>query len=839
MSDVATIFSQALSALNGHDIKTAENGFRQVLQRDPSHVPALNLLTVALMSTGRFADAEPFIAKAVGLNQGSDVSFYNYGLIAKHLNKPKLAYEQFTHALKLNPNVSETWNNRGTVCNDLKQYGDAISNFDKAIELRPDYAEAHTNKGKSLSEIKRYDDALAVYDKALSIKPDLVEAWLGRANVFHDLKRHDEALAAYDKALSIEPALAEAWLGRGNVLTEFERYDEALAAYDKAVSIKPNLAIAWVGRGNVFTGLRRYDEAFAAYDRALSVKPDLENAWLGRGSLFLDLNRYDEALSAYDKAVSLKPDFAEAWLGRGNVFFKLRRHDDALADYSTALSIKPDLANAWRARGNVHFEKNSTDKALSDYQQALDANGDLFAARADGCLAELQIIYENENDIASRRSAYQNKLRALSDDVKTGKARGDCTEIFHSILPFYLAYQGRDDRDLQQLYGSLVCQIMGREFASAPQTKLAGADEKIKIGFVSGFFHDHSNWKIPIKGWMSQLDRNRFEVFGYHVGTNRDVETDKAAKMCDRFTEGIPTVDGWRERILTDAPHILIYPGLFMDAMSLQLAAQRLAPVQCNSWGHPDTSGMNTLDYFLSSDLMEPADAAEHYTEQLVRLPNLSIYCEAAAGTEPSGASRAKLGLRRDAVVFWCGQSLYKYLPQYDEVFARIAESVGNCQFVFIQHNGADEITKIFQSRLDRAFASKNLVASNYCVILPKLDRDEFVSAIGCCDMVLDSIGWSGCNSTLESLAHNLPIITMEAPLMRGRHSAAILQMMDVKETITKSVDEYVSVAARLGHRPEERKSIGAKIASNKQRIYRDHSCIEALEAFLERVGRQ
>ena len=120
------------------------------------------------------------------------------------------------------------------------------------------------------------------------------------------------------------------------------------------------------------------------------------------------------------------------------------------------------------------------------------------------------------------------------------------------------------------------------------------------------------------------------------------------------------------------APHVLIYPGILMDMMSFQLAAQRLAPVQCNSWGHPETSGLPTLDYFLSSDLMEPPDATEHYTEQLVRLPNLSVYYEPVA-TEAVALTRHELGLHADAPMFWCGQSLYKYLPQFDDVYPRIA----------------------------------------------------------------------------------------------------------------------------------------------------------------------
>ena len=276
MSDEITKrFNDALAALNSKDLKRAEKLFRRVIEIDTSHVPALNLLVIVLMSMERFDDAEQFIERATSLNQKSDVSFYNYGLISKQLNKPRQALENFSKALTLNPNVPETWNNRGTIFNDLKDYDLAIADFDKAISSNGLYSEAYANKGKSLTLLKRYKEALAAYDKALSIKPDLAEVWLGRGNVFTDLKRYDEAFAAYDKALSIKPDLENAWLGRGNVFTHLKRYDEAFAAYDKALSIKPDLAEAWLGRGNAFTDLRRYEEAFAAYDRAFALNCDL------------------------------------------------------------------------------------------------------------------------------------------------------------------------------------------------------------------------------------------------------------------------------------------------------------------------------------------------------------------------------------------------------------------------------------------------------------------------------------------------------------------------------------------------------------------------------------
>jgi predicted O-linked N-acetylglucosamine transferase (SPINDLY family) len=200
-----------------------------------------------------------------------------------------------------------------------------------------------------------------------------------------------------------------------------------------------------------------------------------------------------------------------------------------------------------------------------------------------------------------------------------------------------LRFRARNDRDLQAYYGSFVCRIMTKRYPPAALAPPPGAHEKVRVGIVSGFFRRHSNWKLPIKGWLTQLDRRRFQVFGYHTGEQVDAVTKAAADLCDRFIQGPKSIEGWRSEILGDAPNVLIYPEIGMDRVAPVLAAQRLAAVQCNSWGH----GFPTLDYYLSSDLMEPPDGQEHYTERLVRLPNLSTYCEptrpAIGLEEPAG----------------------------------------------------------------------------------------------------------------------------------------------------------------------------------------------------------
>jgi predicted O-linked N-acetylglucosamine transferase (SPINDLY family) len=103
---------------------------------------------------------------------------------------------------------------------------------------------------------------------------------------------------------------------------------------------------------------------------------------------------------------------------------------------------------------------------------------------------------------------------------------------------------------------------------------------------------------------------------------------------------------------------------------------------------------------------------------------------------------------------------------------------------------------------------------------------------------VLDSIGWSGCNSILESLAHDLPIVAFEGEWMRGRHAAAILSMMGVGETTARSIDEFVAIACSLGRDAARRGAISAQIATNKSRLYRDGECIAGLERFLDTAVR-
>jgi len=669
----------------------------------------------------------------------------------------------------------------------------------RSLELASTFSQA-----LALHQAGRLAEAEKIYGQILKVQPNHFDSLHLVGVIYAQRGNHVESVRQIDLALKINPKAAYAHHNRGLALQELKRLDDALASYDKAIALKPDYAEAFNNRGLALRELKRLDQALASYDKAIALKPDYAEAFNYRGNALQALNRLDDALASYDKAIAYKFDYAEAFNNRGIILRDLQRLDEALASYDKAIALKPDYAEA---------------------QFAL-------------CMAELPILYENEPEITVRRTAYERRLNALCEAGDRSTNLADLAKGVGSSQPFLLAYQGYNDRDLQALYGSFVCRVIAKRYPPAALATPPGETEPVRVGIVSGFFWQHSNWKLPIKGWLSQLDRRRFRAFGYHTGNQEDGETKVAASFCDRFVEGPLPLDRWRQEILADAPHVLIYPEVGMDPISAQLAAQRLAPVQCNSWGHPDTSGFPTLDYYLSSDLMEPPDGQDHYTERLVRLPNLSVYSEPIE-QPPASITRQDLRLRSTAIVYWCGQSLFKYLPQFDEVFPRIARAVGDCQFAFIQYPRGTHITKLFRQRLNRAFGALGLNADEYCCFLPRLDQSNFLAASGQCDVLLDSINWSGCNSTLESLPHNLPIVTTGGPLMRGRHSMAILRMMGVTETIAETIDDYVSIAVRLARDVPWRMAVKAKISANKHRIYFDSACILGLEQFLNHVVRR
>ncbi len=675
-------------------------------------------------------------------------------------------------------------------------------------------------------------EALKSIDRAIELSPRLGSIHQDRGVILASLGRMGEACASFARAVELEPKNLGARSQYAQALDMTGRHVEAVAQLRQAINQSPHEMRLQINLALLLKRTGEFAEAVHLFKDILSKYPDQFECYYNLAEIYARQDENLLALEYFDKAVKIRPKDAGLRNGIGNLLRALKRPADAIAQYDEAIRLDPTSHIPCYNRGLALRSIGRFGAARRSFNEAWRKNPNFLEAKLASCMASLQPIYESAEDVDACRIDYSKSLADLSQRFMELGCPDSLAGAIGSHQPFYLPYQQGHDKSLQASYGEVAVKAMARKYGSIPLRPRNETSFRIKVGFVSGFFREHSNWRVPIKGWISQLDTARHEIYGYYTGDESDEETVLASARCFKFVQGPKSLDEWRRLILEDHLDVLIYPEIGMDRLASQLAAQRLAPVQCCSWGHPVTSGFSTIDFFLSSDLMEPADAHGHYTERLVRLPNLSVFCERPPPVSTT-MRRENYNIRADAVAFWCCQSLPKYAPIYDDVFPRIAAQLPNCQFVFIEFPDSPYLTESFLKRLEVVFARYGLEASKYCVMLPRLPAGEFRAAMGLFDVMLDSIGWSGCNSTFDALTHNLPIVTMAGEFMRGRHTSAIFNMMNMGDAVATDVSHYVENAVMLGQSKSARSEFSARMALNKHLVYEDLACIRGLEEFL------
>jgi protein O-GlcNAc transferase len=721
--------------------------------------------------------------------------------IEGRLNEAEAVYRQILREEPANPSALHLL---GVLAYQRKRYDEAADLIQRAIEFNKRVPEFHNNLGNVFLAQGRIKEAESCYRKALKLNHKYADAHNNLGNIFRDQKKFEEAVSSYKKALRFDPRRAEIYNNLGMILQHLGRLEEAAFHYREAVRLKPGFCEPYCNLGSLLKAQGKLKEAVDSCSKALAINPSHALSLFNMGNALAQGGKLEQGIEYYRKALSLKPDLAEAHLNLGHALHEEGKKEEAAAHFERALELKPDS----------------------------------FETQFGNCIRRIPLIHDSMEEVEESRVHYRRDLGKLAAGINLSEPEmvAQATRIVGNHQPFFLAYQGLNDRELQSLYGSLLVRIQSARFPKWSKKKPMPAlnpGEPLRIGFVSGFFHYHSNWKIPIKGWVSNLNPKEFRLYGYYTGQTVDEQTEAARRCFYRFSENIFTVEQWCERISGHRLHALIFPEVGMDPRTVRLASLRLAPIQCTSWGHPDTSGLPTIDYYLSSDMMEPPDAAGHYSEKLVRLPNLSIYYEPFP-VDPPPLDRSHFRLPEDAVLFLCVQSLFKYLPRFDDVFPLIARECGPCRFVFLSFVKSAQLDERFIRRLGKAFSRHGLEAGDYVTFLSHLSPSHYQALNRVADVFLDSIGWSGCNSTLEALSHDLPMVTLPGSLMRGRHSYAILRMAGLDEMIVHNVEDYVSLAVRLGRDRELRKRFSEKIAERKPRVYRDTGCIRGLEDFLK-----
>ena len=638
----------------------------------------------------------------------------------------------------------------------------------------------------------------------------------------HRAGRLQEAGALYQQVLALEPAHADCLNLMGVIANQVGRPELAVDYIGRALRVEEKSAIYHNNLGQALLALGRLDDAVASFRRALALEPKLAEAYANLAIAFRHQGKTGDALALFRRALELKPDFAQTHNNLANMMAELGRLDSAIDHYDRALALTPDDPEILTNRGSALLGQSRIADAVASFRRAhaLRPTDALLLK----CALALPIIPASIGEIERVRAtlgdevaALRHRFMSLSDPER---------QIGQTC--FHLAYHARDDRQLQRALAALYAEACPSLLTSAPHClhPVPSADGRVHVGFVSHFFRTHTIARL-FHGLIAQLARDRFHVTLLATPCPPDPARAALVEAADAFVELPFDLATARQRVADCALDAIVYPDIGMSPLTYFLAFARLAPVQCVSWGHPDTTGIANLDYFLSCDAMEPDGAEAHYSERLVRLPGPTVYYE-RPDFDARLKDRAQLGLDAAAHLYVCPQSLFKFHPEFDAVLVEILRRDPAGRLVLVQgaHRHIDDLL------IQRLTAGAPEIAARITV-LPPLNRGDFVALLAASDVMLDPLHYSGGNTSLEAFSVGTPVVTWPGAFMRGRHTYGFYKLMGLTDCVARDTTDYVAIALRLGTDPAWRAAVSGRIRAAAALLYENRETVRALEDFL------
>ena len=664
------------------------------------------------------------------------------------------------------------------------------------------------------------------YRALLLDAPDHFRAWRQLGDVLAMSGRLPEAADAFRHGLAVVPGQFEAMVALANVLARSGDIDGAEAAARDALAARPNDVEVLLGLLSVGARAGHFDVALEAGLRAVELAPARADLRWALGESLIAAGRPDQAVEHLREAVKLDPADARSWRALGNALLLCAEHDDARSAYVRAAALAPGDPAPLSALGTALFLQGSVLAAEECYQRA-HALGDRGSAFRSALL--LPPIFQSASEILEWRARYDSRLdELLASDVTLDDPVFDV-----GLTSFGLAYHNLDDRALQEKVARLYLRACPSLGWTAPHCEPAAGeargDRRVRVGILSFNLRHHTIGKVN-SGIIANLDRERFEVTVIQGGPKDDTSAAIAASA-DNVIRLTGTLADMRGLVAAAKLDILFYTDIGMEPISYYLAFARLATVQVVTWGHPDTTGIPNLDYYVSSDLVEGSEADELYSESLVRLTRMPTFYRRPM-VEGELAGRAALPLDEDWVVYGCVQSLFKIHPDFDPVIGEILRRDPRGRLVLVDSQVHPDISEQFNDRLERTLPD----VVDRIHFLPRLSEVEYFNLLVGADALLDTIHFGGGSTTYESLAFGAPVVTWPGRFARSRVTEGCYTRMGMADVVARSAAEYVDSAIGLAHDRDRKEQLRARILAANDVLYEDVGAVRELEAFFQRA---
>lgn len=381
------------------------------------------------------------------------------------------------------------------------------------------------------------------------------------------------------------------------------------------------------------------------------------------------------------------------------------------------------------------------------------------------------------------------------------------------------SYIGGNNLEALSALGDLIHATINRLCPNLPKPveRRRNAGERLRIGYISRNFHRQAVPYYMINRIIHH-DRSKFEVIMFSLAERHDEFTDIFMTNCDRFEKftDLKNFGAIINSVLTSQLDILVFTDIGMDVVTYILSGLRLAPIQCAMVGHGTTTGMPTIDYYISGDFEAPT-AESQYREKLIRLPGLGA-AQYLPDEPLRSMTRKDLGVPDDAVLFISCANGIKHRAERERLYLEILKQAPNAWVLLKPYTTPGGIDTRLAKRL-RAAATEAGV-NDRLLILPSIGHYRSVlGLLEIADVQMDTYPYGGWTTNMEALYMGLPIITQEGELSRSRWGAGMLRALGIQEGIAASEEEYVAWAVKLAQDHEMRRRISATIKARVREV--------------------
>ena len=597
----------------------------------------------------------------------------------------------------------------------------------------------------------------------------------------HQAGQLQEAESIYRRILQDNPNHSDALHLLGVLMHRLGKNVIAAELINKAIANNPKSPIFHFNLGVVLNSLGKWKDAAEAYQQALRLKPDYAEALNNLGTIMKTHDQLDDAIEKYRQALRLQPDYVEALNNLGSALKAKGQLDDAIEKYRQALRLQPDYVEALNNLGNALKARSQLDDAIEKYQQALQLRPEFSEAWVSlgNCQETLGLL---ESAIDSCRQA----LRYKPDYITA-----------HSYLLFLMSYNVlyspdrilEEHRNWDAIHG-------GRQKAHTfSHSKSGEPDKRLKIGYVSSDLRQHavSFFFDPV---LKNHDRSQVEIFCYAEVNKPDAVTERLKEIADKWRTTVGLSDeSAAHMIYDDKIDILVDLAGHTANSRLGIFTYKPAPIQVTYLGYCTTTGLKTMDYWITDMVLHPKDTIELAVETIIRLPRCWICYQ-----PPVDASEIEPGTCADnGVTFGSFNNLSKLSPDVIACWSQLLKEVPDSRLLLKARQLDDPFV---QERILKQFAHHG-INHERITLLPH--TPSHMADYGRVDIALDTFPRTGGVTTADALWMGVPVITLAGQRYIERQGASILKAIGLEELIALTLEDYLAKAVVLANDPARR----------------------------------